>query len=329
MSIPPCVVNAARMSWKWQWNQLMNGLAPADKQGNYCRPQSQHLKAIVPEKSTISNRTSDDIPRLIVGRSCPWAHRTWLVYQLRDLKKYLQVVIAHADHNAGRWKIDPPWLGCNSLLALYQLCGAPPSHRATVPLIVDPKANKSKPQILGNESAQLVETLNEWPTNNDAPNLSPYELKEEIKSWQKLLQPAVNDGVYRCGFARTQTAYDKASLELFDALETVNKSLSIKGPWLCGEQLTLADIRLFPTLIRWEMVYMPLFGCSQKPLWEFKFLWEWRQKFFAIPGVAKTCDPLAWRADYFGALFPLRPSNIVPSGPNLIKMINARPPELR
>ena len=101
-------------------------------------------------------------------------------------------------------------------------------------------------------------------------------------------------------------------------------SLSQKGPWLCGEEMTIADIRLFPTLIRWEMIYLPLFGCSQEPLWAFPNLWEWRQKLFSIPSVAKTCDSKAWREDYFGALFPLRPSNIVPSGPNLTKITNKK-----
>ena len=139
----------------------------------------------------------------------------------------------------------------------------------------------------------------------------------------------VNDGVYRCGFARTQSAYEMSSNNLFDTLKKVNESLSKKGPWLCGKELTLADIRLFPTLIRWEMVYEPLFGCSKEPLWSFPFIWEWRQRLFAMKSISETCDSISWRKDYFGALFPLRPSNIVPCGPDLIKMVNAEPPTLK
>ena len=328
MSIPPAVVAAARLGWHWQWNQLMGGLAPADAKGNYRRPPSQHQQATLPAEQELINRSADQYPRLIIGRSCPWAHRTWLVHELRNLQSSLSLLLAQADHKAGRWQLDPDWLGCKSLLALYQRCGAPPSHRATVPALVDPgTTTEQSPRLLGNESAQLVEVLNLWPAAKDALDLAPSDLQGEINSWQELLQTAVNDGVYRCGFARTQTAYEKACNELFDALTQVESSLSKKGPWLCGEKLTLADVRLFPTLIRWEMVYAPLFGCSQQPLWDFPHLWRWRQRLFAMPGIDKTCDSRAWRQDYFGALFPLNPSNIVPSGPDLAKLVNASAPD--
>ena len=152
---------------------------------------------------------------------------------------------------------------------------------------------------------------------------APADLEPGIQRWMQLLQPAVNDGVYRCGFARTQKAYDEASAALFSALDTVEASLQNQGPWLCGEQPTIADVCLFPTLIRWELVYAPLFGCSARPLWMFPALWRWRQRFYALPGVADTCDGEAWRADYFGALFPLNPGGIVPAGPDLSKLVNS------
>ena len=93
-------------------------------------------------------------------------------------------------------------------------------------------------------------------------------MKDDIDRWQSLLQPAVNDGVYRCGFARTQAAYDRAETDLFSALEQAEQALEDGRSWFCGDQLTLADVRLFPTLIRWELVYAPLFGCSRRPLWQ-------------------------------------------------------------
>ncbi len=324
MPIPPNIVAAARIGWHWQWNQLMNGLAPSDESGNYLRPPTQHQNAIAPKALNLASRTKKNLPVLIVGRSCPWAHRTWLVHKLRNLESNLSLLFVKADHKAGRWKIEPSWLGCNSLLALYQKCGAPPNHRATVPTLLDPQTPSTQgPQILGNESAQLVEVLNSWPAPQGKVDLAPKNLQEEIANWQKLLQPAVNDGVYRCGFARTQSAYNKASSELFDALSQVDQQISKQGPWICGKQLTLADIRLFPTLIRWETIYAPLFGCSAEPLWTFKNLWKWRQRFFNLPGIANTCNANAWRKDYFGALFPLRPSGIVPFGPDLAKIVNA------
>ncbi len=329
MTIPPIAVAAARMGWHWQWNQLMNRLAPVDQDGNYQRPISQNQNAKAFTAKEISCRTSNQMPRLIIGRSCPWAHRTWLVYELRNLKKNLILLEAKVDSKAGQWKIVPAWLECESLLGLYEKCGSPPNYRATVPSLIDPGATPpNKPELLGNESAQLVKVLNKWPTAHNSPNLYPKDLEEEINNWQSLLQPSVNDGVYRCGFARTQSAYNKACKELFEALMEVEESLSKNGPWLCGKHLTLADVCLFPTLIRWEMVYMPLFGCSQEPLWSFPNLWQWRKRFFALPNVKNTCDSKAWRSDYFGALFPLRPSNIIPAGPDLFRMVNSKTPKM-
>lgn len=251
------------------------------------------------------------------------------MHQLRGLEDSLVLLIATADHNAGRWQLAPPWLECDSLLSLYRHCGQPPEHRATVPALIDPGASSDdKPELLGNESAQLVELLNTWPAAEGSPDLAPPHLEKEINRWQELLQTAVNDGVYRCGFARNQQAYEKASGELFNALAFVEKQLTNHGPWLCGEHLTIADVRLFPTLIRWEMVYAPLFGCSLEPLWAFPRLWHWRQEFFLLPGVSQTCDANAWRNDYFGALFPLHPSNIVPAGPDLSRLVNGVPPKI-
>ncbi len=331
MSIPPCVVATARLAWNWQWNQLMNGLAPCDKAGNYLRPKSEGISSELPSADEVQNRAYEQLPRLIIGRSCPWAHRTWLVYKLRGLEDTLQLIIVQADHKEGRWKLKPSWKDCDSLLSLYKLCGIDSKKRATVPVIIDPGPNKNdKPKMVGNESAKLVELLNCWPTKKDKSlNLIPPSLKGEIETWQNNLQNSVNDGVYRCGFARNQAAYEKASKELFHALSAVNKSLSKKGPWICGDQITIADIRLFPTIIRWELIYQPLFGCSQRPLWEFNYLWEWRQRFMNLPAVKETCDELAWRKDYFGALFPLRPSNIIPSAPSLNEIINAHPSHLK
>ncbi len=325
MPIPSAFVSTARIGWKWQWNQLMKGLAPADEAGNYIRQTSQCQQAVLPKESELLNRPKEKNPHLIIGRSCPWAHRTWLVHQLRGLDESLNLLIANADHKAGRWKIYPKWIGCNSLQEIYQKCRIPLTHRATVPAIVDPIV-ENYPKLIGNESAQLVELLNQWPTNKSTLDLEPNGLKGEIDNWQELLQNSVNDGVYRCGFARNQSAYKQACNEMFEALKLVDHSLQKRRPWLCGESLTLADIRLFPTLIRWEIIYSPLFRCSKDPLWIFPNLWEWRQRFFALPKVAETCNPQAWLEDYFGALFPLNPSNIVPLCPDLVKMINVRAP---
>ena len=180
-------------------------------------------------------------------------------------------------------------------------------------------------RVVVGESARLMELLNAWPAADGAPDLEPAGLEDAIHGWRERLQDSVNDGVYRCGFARTQAAYDRAEAALFATLEQAEAALSGGGPWLCGPQLSLADVQLFPTLIRLELVYGPLFGVSRRPLWQLPGLWRWRQRFFALPGVAASCCDRAWRQDYFGALFPLHPSGIVPAGPPLATLVNGQP----
>jgi len=322
MAIHPLIVRGARQAWRWEWLQLMGGLGPADREGHYRRPNSTPMTSVVLEQKDLEARTSTSRPHLIVGRSCPWAHRVWLVFQLRTLSSSITLLQAEADHNEGRWRLSPAWLGCDSLFDLYQLCASPPSHRATVPVLVDPGATESdQPRLLGNDSTPLSEALCTWPSEASSLDLIPDELKPAIEAWQALIQPLVNDGVYRCGFARNQKAFDLASQALFSALNQVEEGLRQRGPWLCGDQCTLADVRLFPTLIRWETVYAPLFGCSARPLWMFPAIWKWRQRFFALPGVSETCDSKGWKHDYFGALFPLNPSGIVPDSPDLGRLI--------
>ena len=227
--------------------------------------------------------------------------------------------MAEADHQAGRWQLNHPG-ATGTLLELYRHCGAPPTHRATVPVLMDPGATTRQRKRPTGRAAQP------WPTAEEAPELAPEDLKAPIAAWQDLLQPAVNDGVYRCGFARNQAAYDRAENALFAALDEVEHSLSTRGPWLCGDRLTLADLRLFPTLIRWETVYSPLFGCSRRQLWQFPRIWQWRQKLFTLPGVQASCNAQAWKHDYFGALFPLNPGGIVPAAPDLSTLVNSSVP---
>jgi putative glutathione S-transferase len=161
MAVPPLIVATARAGWHWQWQRLMQGLAPADAEGHYRRPASDRRDVVLPEASDLLARNDETRARLIIGRSCPWAHRTWLVHRLRGLGDSLTVLMATADHRAGRWQLDPAWLGCSSLLDLYRACSAPPSHLAAVAALVDPQG----PRILGNESAQLVELLHRWPAS--------------------------------------------------------------------------------------------------------------------------------------------------------------------
>jgi putative glutathione S-transferase len=256
---------------------------------------------------------------LIVGRSCPWAHRAWLVWSLRRLGGSIDLVVVEPDPAAGRWRFTSPFAGCTTLAELYRASGSDRGAPASVPALY----SRSQGRIVVNESARLIELLNGWP--GDGPDLWPPARREAIESWRERLQDSVNDGVYRCGFARNQAAYDEAEAELFSTLEALEEQLqrgsAVGELWLSGAELSLADVVLFPTLIRLELVYAPLFGCSRRPLWQFPALAGWRARFFALPGVAATCYPEAWRRDYFGSLFPLQPSGIIPAGPDLASLV--------
>ena len=133
MPIPPLVVNTARCAWHWQWQRLMGGLGPADADGNYRRPPSPFAeRATLPAQAAEPGRHV-----LIVGRSCPWAHRAWLVWALRGLESGIELLVVDPDPQAGRWVFAQPFLGCTTLQQLYRRAGAAPEARATVPVLVD------------------------------------------------------------------------------------------------------------------------------------------------------------------------------------------------
>ncbi len=323
MAIPPLFVKAARQIWGFEWKILMNGLAPSDSKGNYKRPINLQKQIQIPSKEDLGNRASDQMPGLIIGKSCPWAHRAWMVYEIKGLKNSINLHIAQVDNAGGRWILDPPIKGCSTLQELYRKCGTHQSKRATVPMLFDP-GNKpeSKSRLINNESAELVEILNNWPIYDQEIELSPSKYKKQIINWQNIIQENINNGVYKCGFARNQKAYEKASKNLFSALNIIEENLQSNGPFLCGENLSIADIKLFPTLIRWEAIYHPLFKCSNKPMTSFPHIIEWRKKIFHMYTIKETCDIETWRKDYFGALFPINPSGIIPNGETITTIIN-------
>ena len=143
-------------------------------------------------------------------------------------------------------------------------------------------------------------------------------IKDCNQKFLDLIDQSINDGVYQCGFARNQTAYEKATNKLFAAINEIENLLQKnKGDWIFGEELTYADIYLFPTLIRWELIYSKLFKCTEQELSKFEKVIEWRLKFFKLPNVNRTCLENEWKKDYYKALFPLNPNQVIPVLPSL------------
>ncbi len=318
MKLPSFIIASAKKTWKWQWIQMMNYLAPSDGNGNYSRPQNSNIDSIKIDPKKIRIRSKNNLPILFIGKSCPWAHRTWLMIEICSLHEDIILKNVLPNKEKGLWEIEEKILGCKYLNDVYSLCGFSLSHRATVPTLFDPVGTqKNYPEIIGNESTKLVEIFSNYSTLKGGVNMNPTHLKSEIDSWDLLFNDSLNNGVYKCGFARNQNAYNKAIEHLFSSLDTLEKSLENKGPWICGEMITIADVRIFPTLIRWESIYQPFFGCSKKPLWEYKNIFEWRKRFFNFKNISKTCNTETWRKDYYGSLFPLNPRGIINEGPDI------------
>lgn len=316
MALPPSIlIRSVKTIWTTLWRTMMAQMAPIDKEGAYQRPDSIFCHLIPSEKYPAEAQRY----RLIVGMSCPWAHRTLIVRALKGLDEAIPVTIVSPSGNEGCWVFDHPSkvdsLGCRTMPQFYAKAKAGYQGRATVPVLWDSQTNT----IVNNESAEIIKLLNnafnDWATQPDL-NLYPEQLQTEIEQYNTNIYSTINNGVYRCGFAQTQSAYETACNQLFDALDKLDRTLATQR-YLCGKTLTLADIRLFTTLIRFDVAYHVLFKCNRRQIAEYKHLSGYVRDIYQLPGIAETCDIDAIKRDYFGNLFPLNPGGIIPLGPDL------------
>ncbi|MFS7888770.1 putative glutathione S-transferase, Thioredoxin-like superfamily [Helianthus anomalus] len=322
-SLPPqLLISTVRTTWSTVWHLMMSQLAPSDPSGSYTRPLSQFR---TPNPQHL-NPTS---LHLYAALPCPWAHRTLIVRALKGLQHALPVSIASPGLDgswefndttnipAGDKKLVPTRDKVNGVKTLREVYKRRPGGydgRCTVPMLWDFEKN----EVVCNESYDIIELLNsgfnELARNPDL-DLSPPELKDLIDEWNRVIYPSINNGVYRCGFAQSQEAYDAAVNELFSALNTVNDHLS-GSRYLCGDKLTLADVCLFTTLIRFDLVYNVMFKCTKKKVVEYQNLHGYMCDIYQIPHVAETCNLEAMMDGYYKFLFPLNPGNIRPVMPS-------------
>jgi glutathionyl-hydroquinone reductase len=311
MAIPPSwIVQTGRSIWTGIWQLMMSQLAPPNDQGEYKRPQSEFRHRIEGKYAPAANRY-----RLYVGWSCPWAHRTLIVRALKGLENAIEVTILQGDANAGGWVLPTPVHDSQTLAQLYRFGQPGYTGRSTVPMLWDTHTNS----IVNNESAEIIELLNsEFNEYAEHPelDLAPIALQDSIAHWNEVTYQTVNNGVYRCGFAQTQAAYDKAHTELFATLDRIEDLLSTQA-YLCGDVLTLADIRLFTTLIRFDLVYHHLFKCNRQRIRDYPHLQNYLHRIYHLPGVAATCNFQTILQDYYGNLFPLNPGGIIPQLPDM------------
>jgi putative glutathione S-transferase len=297
--------------WNTLWQIMMSRLAPTDQAGAYVRPASQFRQTMGAEGSYPA---AADRYRLIVGMGCPWAHRTLVVRALKGLEQAVPIWRVNPAADEGFWVFEPGQVDWRSLPELYQTAQPGYTGRSTVPVLWDTQSRT----VVNNESADIIEILN--GALNDFANrpnidLYPVALKHQIDDWGDRIYAAINNGVYRCGFARTQTAYEAACTLLFETLDEIDQGLA-HHRYLCGETLTLADVRLFTTLFRFDGVYHSLFKCDRRHLRDFEYLWPYARDIYQQPGVAETCDLETVRREYYGNLFPLNPGGLIPLGPD-------------
>ncbi|MCV3213378.1 glutathione S-transferase family protein [Plectonema radiosum NIES-515] len=320
-SLPPkLIIKLGKFVWTTLWHMMMSKLAPRNQSGEYIRPKSEFRNFVGKEDGNLYQPATGRY-HLYVGMSCPWAHRTLVVRSLKGLEEVISVSIVFPSPIEGGWVFNEEEQNCRTLAQLYQL-GAPNySGRSTVPVLWD----KETKTIVNNESAEIIVMLNSEFNDfakNPTLNLYPEELKEKIDWWNEKIYHSVNNGVYRCGFAQTQEAYNLVCDELFATLDEIDAALSTSR-YLCGDRVTLADVRLFTTLFRFDSAYYGLFKCNRRRIQDYHNLGGYLRDMYQLPRVADTCDVESVKQDYYGNLFPLNPGSIIPAGPDMSSLLEA------
>jgi putative glutathione S-transferase len=259
--------------------------------------------------------------RLIAARACPWANRTIIVRRLLGLEEAISMGLCGPTHDVRSWTFDldpggvDPVLGYERLQQAYVARFPDYPRGITVPAVVDVPTKA----VVTNDFAQMtLDFATEWVDHHrdGAPDLYPEPLRDEIDTVNKRVFTEVNNGVYRCGFAGSQEAYDKAYVRLFTALDWLSDRLTDQR-YLVGDTITEADVRLFTTLARFDAVYHGHFKCNRQKLTELPVLWAYARDLFQTPGFGDTTDFTQIKRHYYVVHTDLNPSGIVPRGPEL------------
>lgn len=258
---------------------------------------------------------------LYVSLACPWAHRTLIVRKLKRLEDIISVDVVHHFMGENGWTFlkedgasGDSLYGSDFLHQIYTRADPSYSGRVTVPVLWD----KKEETIVSNESSEIIRMLNSaFDAWGDASvDLWPVHLRGEIEAINDRVYPAINNGVYRAGFATTQAAYEEAFDELFAALGEMEGRLS-RSRYLVGDALTEADIRLFTTLVRFDAVYHGHFKCNLRRIDDYANLSNYLRDLYQMPGVAGTVDMRHIKAHYYASHATVNPTRIVPKGPVL------------
>jgi len=287
--------------------------------GRFVRKDSQ-FRGWVSADGTTRFAPDRDRYHLYVSYACPWAHRALIYRALKGLEDVISVTAVDPYMGSGGWRFSSaddgdPILGKEALWEVYVAADPRYTGRVTVPALWD----RSEGTIVNNESSEIIRMLNsEFNSSAKNPTLDlyPESLRPEIDAWNDRIYPNLNNGVYRAGFATTQSAYEEAVGLVFSTLDVLEEHLT-RQRYLCGQALTEADIRLFPTLYRFDAVYYGHFKCSVRRLTDYPHLWAYARDIFQQAGVASTCDLGQIKLHYYGSHPTINPTGVVPLGPEI------------
>lgn len=253
--------------------------------------------------------------QLYVSYACPWAQRTLIARRLLGLEDVIGVTVVDPIRDEKGWRIPggDPVTGVTFLSELYLSSDPGYEGRYTVPCIWDTVTKR----LLSNDFPAITLMMETQFTafhREGAPDLYPVPLRREIDELNDLIYPNVNNGVYRAGFALDQEAYETAVGDVFGTLDQLEDRLENRS-YLVGDQLTEADIRLYPTLARFDAVYHSHFKCSLRRLTDYPNLWAYARRLYALPAFHETTDFDQIKRHYFITQKNINPSGVVPKGP--------------
>ncbi|HGF5002366.1 glutathione-dependent reductase [Vibrio parahaemolyticus] len=253
---------------------------------------------------------------LYVSLACPWAHRTLIFRKLKGLEPHIDVTVVCPDMLSQGWQmgLPEPLFGHTRMHQIYTQAKPDYTGRVTVPVLWDKKTNT----IVSNESSEIIRmfnsAFNDLTGNHD--DYYPEPLRGVINEWNDYIYPNVNNGVYRCGFATSQEAYEEAFESLFSALDKIDGHLATHR-YLAGNKITEADWRLFTTLVRFDAVYVGHFKCNKQRIADYVNIQGYLKELYQIDGIADTTDFYHIKRHYYFSHTGINPTQVVPKGPDL------------
>jgi putative glutathione S-transferase len=294
--------------------------------GRFVRPATRFRNWITEDGSAGASGeggfpAARDRYHLYVSLACPWAHRTVIMRKLKGLEEIVSISVVEPLYGPHGWRfgtgagtIPDGVNGASELAEIYLRADPKYTGRVSVPALWD----KDRRTIVNNESAEIIRMLNGafGRFTNVRTDYYPQALRGEIDLVNTLVYENINNGVYRTGFATTQEAYEDAFASVFAALDELEARLA-RQRYLAGKEITEADWRLFPTLIRFDAVYYSHFKCNLRRIVDYPNLWNYLRDLYQQPGVAATVNMDHIKRHYYGSQRHVNPTGIVPVGPAL------------